>query len=153
MIFKEFSVSPVLRRIIYVFSYELFAIVLTSVALLLLGYAGGHSTLVAVTSSVVALCWNYVWTTVFELWEKRQASAQRTLARRVVHALGFEGGLVLILVPVLAWILSVSLLEALVLEAGLLVFFLFYTFAFAWLFDRLLPPKNAASAATDHSVS
>lgn len=138
--------STVLRRIVYVLSYELFAILLTSVALILMGFGGGHSGIVAVTSSAVALFWNYVWTSLFEAWEQRQESQARTVTRRVVHAVGFEGGLVLILVPILAWILSVTLLEALILEAGLLVFFLFYTFAFSWLFDRLVPVKHSEPA-------
>ncbi|WP_404290510.1 PACE efflux transporter [Glutamicibacter arilaitensis] len=144
--------SSVLRRIIYVLSYELFAIVLTSVALILLGFGGGHSGIVAVTSSAVALIWNYIWTSLFDAWEKRQESQVRTVGRRVVHALGFEGGLVLILVPILAWILSVTLLEALILEAGLLVFFLIYTFVFAWLFDRVLPAKKSTPAEVEESA-
>lgn len=90
------------------------------------------------------MLWNYVWTTLFESWENRQVSQTRTLKRRIVHAIGFEGGLVVLLLPVVAWLLKVSLLEALVLETGLLVFFLVYTFVFAWLFDKVSPPHAAA---------
>lgn len=89
----------------------------------------------AVAASTTAMLWNYVWTTLFESWEKRQVSQTRTLKHRIVHAIGFEGGLVVLLLPVVAWLLKVSLLEALVLETGLLVFFLVYTFVFAWLFE------------------
>lgn len=145
--------SPVLRRIVYVFSYELFAIALTSVALILMGFGGGHSGIVAIMSSAVALIWNYAWTSAFEAWEKRQADPSRTVVRRVVHAVGFEAGLVLILVPILAWILSVTVLAALILEAGLLVFFLFYTFAFSWLFDRFVPPARPAAAKAQKSTT
>ena len=144
--------SPVLRRIVYVFSYELFAILLTSVALILMGFGGGNSGIVAVTSSAVALIWNYAWTSAFEAWEKRQEGQSRSVARRVVHAVGFEAGLVLILVPILAWILSVTLLDALILEAGLLVFFLFYTFPFSWLFDRFVPPARSTPAKAQNST-
>lgn len=98
----------------------------------------------AVAASTTAMLWNYVWTTLFESWEKRQVSQTRTLKRRIVHAIGFEGGLVVLLLPVVAWLLKVSLLEALVLETGLLVFFLVYTFVFAWLFDKVSPPHAAA---------
>lgn len=133
--------SPVLRRVIYVVSYEVIAIIFVTTALVVLGFGGGSSGLIAVVSSGVAIVWNFVWNTLFEAWERRQTSQKRTIRRRVVHSLGFEGGLIVFLVPVLAWILGVSLIEAFVLELGLLIFFLIYTFVFAWVFDLVLPPK------------
>ncbi|MGP5408604.1 chlorhexidine efflux transporter [Glutamicibacter ardleyensis] len=66
--------SPILRRIVYVFSYELFAILLTSTALILMGFGGGNSGIVAITSSAVALIWNYAWTSAFEAWENAKRS-------------------------------------------------------------------------------
>ena len=133
--------SPVLRRVIYVVSYEVIAIIFVTTALVVLGFGGGSSGLIAVVSSAVAIVWNFVWNTLFEAWERRQTSQKRTIGRRVVHSLGFEGGLIVFLVPILAWILGVSLIEAFVLELGLLIFFLIYTFVFAWVFDLVLPPK------------
>lgn len=138
---EEAFVSPILRRVIYVASYEIIAIAFVTVALVVLGFGGGSSGLIAVVSSGVAIVWNFIWNTLFEAWERRQASTKRTIARRVVHSLGFEGGLIIFLVPILAWILQVSLVEAFILELGLLVFFLVYTFIFAWVFDLVLPPR------------
>lgn len=142
--------SPLLRRIVYVTTYELIAIVSVSIALTALGHSGDDSTITAVVSSVIALVWNFTWTSGFEAWERRQPSQIRTIPRRIVHAIGFEGGLVVFLVPVMAWILGVSLWEAFVLDIGLLVFFLIYTFVFAWLFDivvpRRLPPVESDPA-------
>ena len=60
-----------------------------------------------------------------------------SLRRRTVHALMFEGGLVLICIPVMAWWLQVGYLEALVYEAGLIALFIVYTYAFTWGFDRI----------------
>ncbi|OBH18828.1 PACE efflux transporter [Mycolicibacter terrae] len=132
--------SPVVRRIIYVISYELIAIVLTALGLVVLGFGGGSSGVMAVTASTVAVVWNYLWNTIFELWERRQDSPARTLRRRIAHAIGFEGGLVVVLLPIVAAILRVSLLEAFGLEVGLLAFFLVYTFVFTWVFDKVIPP-------------
>lgn len=137
--------SPTIRRIIYVISYEIVAILLLTLGLLVLGFGGGQSGVLAVASSTIAVVWNFIWTTIFEAWERRQDSQTRTLPRRITHALGFEGGLVIFLLPVVAWILNVSLLQALILEAGILVFFLIYTFVFLWLFDRVLPPRDPSS--------
>ncbi|MEB3030950.1 PACE efflux transporter [[Mycobacterium] nativiensis] len=132
--------SPAFRRIIYVISYELIAVALTTGGLVVLGFGGGSSGVVAVVASTVAVVWNYVWTTLFEGWERRQDSQTRTVLRRIVHALGFEGGLVVLLLPIVAATLRVSLVHAFSLEVGLLAFFLVYTFVFAWLFDKVWPP-------------
>lgn len=135
--------SPAIRRIVYVLSYELVAILLTTVGFSVLGFGAGKSGVMAIAASTIAMVWNYVWTSLFEAWEKRQESHTRTLARRIAHTIGFECGLVILLLPVVAWLLRVSLLEALVLETGLLVFFLVHTFLFAWMFDKVAPLQPA----------
>lgn len=141
--------STVLRRVIYVTSYEMFAILITTGGLILLGFGGGNSGAMAIAASTVAVIWNYIWSTMFDAWESRQESKVRTVRRRIAHAVGFEGGLVVFLLPTMAFLLNVSLLEALQLEVGLLAFFLFYTFAYAWLFDKVWPPKrDVVPAAT-----
>ena len=67
------------------------------------------------------------------------------MARRVAHALGFEAGLVVMLVPLFAWWLGVSLWQAFVLDLGLIVFFLVYTYVFNLGFDRVFGlPASAA---------
>lgn len=61
-----------------------------------------------------------------------------------MHALGFELGLVTMLVPLFAWVLGVSLFTALVLNAAMIVFFLVYAFVFNLVFDRLFGLPLAA---------
>ncbi|MDN6638356.1 MAG: hypothetical protein L0L05_08470 [Yaniella sp.] len=41
------------------------------------------------------------------------------------------------LVPTIAWVLGVSVLEAFMLQVVILVFFLIYTAVYAWIFDRV----------------
>ena len=127
-----------LRRIVYVSLYEGIAVVLTSVGVAwIYGVSGTHAGVLAVGSSTVAMVWNFVFNTFFERWEARHPAAGRNLTRRVAHAVGFEGGLALLLVPLVAWWMEITLLEALILDLGLLVFFLVYTFVFTWGFDRV----------------
>jgi len=57
--------------------------------------------------------------------------------RRTTHALGFEGGLVVLMLPLMAWWLDVTLWQALIYEAGLIVIFIIYTYVFTWAFDRI----------------
>ena len=133
-----FGLQGVKRRLIYVTLYELIAIGAATMGLALLtGQGAGHSSVVAVAASAIAIVWNIVFNWAFERWEARQPVRGRSVARRVAHAIGFEGGLVVFLVPFFAWWLNVSLWEALVLDAGFIVFFLVYTFVFSWVFDRV----------------
>src|SRR6478609_7021053 len=126
------------RKIVYVSLYEAIAIVAASFGFSLMsGQALGLAGPLAVACSVVAVSWNLVFNSLFEMWESRQAVKGRSVARRVAHAIGFEGGLVVILVPLVAWWLDVSLVAALMMDLGLVVFFLVYTFVFNWAFDRV----------------
>ena len=126
------------RRVIYITLYEGIAIVAASAGLALMSGQGlGHSGVLAVIASVIAVLWNLSFNWLFERWESRQAVRGRSVWRRIAHAIGFEGGLIAFLVPMFAWGLGVSLWEALVMDLGLVVFFLVYTFAFNWAFDRV----------------
>lgn len=134
------------RKLVYVSLYELFAVALTSAGLTLLaGSSPGHAGVAAVASSAIALVWNLVYTHLFEAWEARQATRGRSLGRRVAHAVGFEGGLIVMLVPLFAWWLDISLWQALLLDFGLIVFFLVYTFVFNLAFDRIFGLPASAS--------
>lgn len=135
------------RKIVYVGLYEGFAILFASLGFAALSGAGaGASTALAVASSVVAVVWNLAFNTAFEAWESRQTRRGRSLARRIAHAIGFEGGLAAILVPLIAWWLGIGLWDALLVDAALLLFFLVYTFAFNWCFDRVFGVPASAAA-------
>jgi uncharacterized membrane protein len=135
------------RKIIYATLFELIAVALTSSLLMLMaGHDAGHAGVAAVASSVIALLWNLAYNTLFEAWEARQATRGRNWTRRAAHAAGFEGGLVVMLVPLFAWWLQISLWEALVLDLGLVLFFMVYTFLFALAFDRVFGLPASAQA-------
>ncbi|MES2914576.1 MAG: PACE efflux transporter [Pseudomonadota bacterium] len=130
--------SPSRRKILYAISFEVLGTLLASVALMLMSNAdAGSSLALSVLTATIALCWSVVFNTLFEAWEARQPVKGRSLRRRTGHALLFEGGLVLISIPVMAWWLQVGYLEALAYEAGLIALFIVYTYAFTWGFDRI----------------
>lgn len=135
------------RRVVYVGLYELVAILLSALLLeWLTGAGAAHSVAIAVAASAVAIVWNLIFNYGFEQWEKRRQQQGRSLAIRLLHALGFEGGLVIFLVPIIAFILDLSLLDALLTDLGLLAFFLVYTFVFNWAFDELFGLPAAVAA-------
>lgn len=133
--------SPLVRRLVYVVSFELLAISLVATAFSALGHGGQEAFATAIVSSLVAIAWNFAWTSMFEAWERRQTLQTRTIPRRIAYAVGFEGGLVLFLVPAMALLLGVTLLEAFMLDIGLMVFFLIYAFIFSWVFDIVVPKR------------
>ena len=137
------------RRVLYVTLYELIAIAVATAGLAQLsGQGAGHSSVVAVAASAIAVLWYVVVNWAFERWESRQTVRGRSVARRVAHAIGFEGGLVFTLVPLFAWWFKVSLWDAFVMDLALIVFFLCYTFVFNWAFDRVFGlPASAQGAA------
>lgn len=130
--------QAVRRRVFYATLYEALAIVITSVGLACFsGSAAANATLAGIVSSAIALAWNLVYTTLYERWEARQSRKGRSFARRAVHAVGFELGLVVMTVPMFAAVLGISWAEALVYDFGLILFFLGYTFVFNLAFDRV----------------
>ncbi|MGV3346458.1 multidrug/biocide efflux PACE transporter [Enterobacteriaceae bacterium LUAb1] len=85
--------------------------------------------------STVAMLWNMIYNSVFDrFWLPGQP---RNLLVRVCHALGFEGGFILIGLPVAAWMLGTGLWQAFLLEVGFFLFFLPYTVVYNWIYDRI----------------
>jgi len=139
------SLSPTRRRVVQAALYEGIAIaVVTPVLVVAFSHPPGSAFVLSALMSTIALAWNFLFNSLFERWETRQTVKGRSLARRIAHGVGFEGGLALILLPVMAYWLDVTLLQALVADLGLLAFFFVYTVAFTWAFDKVFGlPKSA----------
>ena len=133
-----FYLNPVPRRLTYVALFELIAIFFSS--LLLSGMSDGNvasSLPVAVTTSVVAVVWNYIYNTLFERWERKNNIQKRTLLIRIVHTTLFEAMFIILIVPFFMWFYNVGIVKAFMMEVGLLTFFFVYAFVFTWVFDRV----------------
>lgn len=139
--------SPMTRRVVQAILYEFFAIAFVGPVLSFAFDKPATSTLgLAVVLSTIALCWNYVFNAIFERWESRQPARGRSFARRLAHGIGFEGGLVILLIPVMSLWLDITPLAAFGANLGLLLFFFVYAIVFTWTFDRVfgLPASAAA---------
>lgn len=141
------NLKPRTRRIVQAVLYEALAVAFVAPVLMLaFGQAPLSSLGLTLTMSSIALAWNYGFNALFERWEARQPVKGRSWWRRAAHGIGFEGGLALILVPVMATWLGISWWQALVADLGLLLFFLVYTVVFTWAFDRAFGlPQSAQS--------
>ncbi|WP_262881117.1 MULTISPECIES: PACE efflux transporter [unclassified Psychrobacter] len=143
------TLSPIKRRIFYVTVFEIIAIISSTLVLMLLSNSSAAESLpVAVMVSLAAVIWNFIYNTAFENWERRKQVPQRTLLVRSAHAIGFEGGLVLICLPVYMIWYDVGFIKAFMMEAVLLLFFLVYTFFFTLGFDKIFTlPHHYKSAS------
>jgi uncharacterized membrane protein len=131
-------VQGIKRKLLYVTVFEAVAIAICTVGFSLQsGKSLAHAGALSIVTSAIAVAWNLLFTNLFEAWEARQQIGGRSLKRRVAHAVFFEAGLLLVLVPLTAAWLEIGFLAAFLLNIGLAGFFLVYTFAFNWSFDRL----------------
>ena len=143
--------SPRTRRILQALLYEAGAVAFVGPVLAwMFGTPMGSTLALSLLMSSIALAWNYVFNALFERWEARQPVKGRSFARRLAHGTGFEGGLVLFLVPLMAWWLETTLLKALLADLAVLVFFFVYAVGFTWAFDQLfgLPDSARPQAAS-----
>lgn len=130
--------TPFTRKIVFAITFETLGIVMASSFLMLAAATpAAQGLILSAINASVALAWNLIFNAAFEAWEARQAVKGRPIALRALHALLFEGGLTLIMVPFMACWLHITLWHAFVLEAGLIVLFLIYTYSFTWVFDRI----------------
>lgn len=130
--------TPTTRKILYAVSFESLGIAVATLGLLAMSDAEPAQSLVlSAITATIAMSWSMAFNWLFEAWEARQSVKGRSLARRAAHALLFEGGLVLLVLPIMAWWLRVDVWTALKYEAGLIVLFIIYTYVFTWSFDRI----------------
>lgn len=108
---------------------------------------GAMGTLVIIGATAATAC-NYVFNLVFDhALMKRRGTARKTLPLRVLHAILFEATLLAILLPVFAWWLDISLVQAFLMDVSFAGFYLVYTFIFTYGYDALFPPQGAERKA------
>lgn len=133
------------RKVVHAVLFEFFAIISVTAAFMFTTQHGvGRSGSLAIATSVVAMLWNMGYNWLFEKWEIRQVKRGRSLKRRIVHSIGFEAGLVILLLPLVMWWLNLGLWPALAIEFGLVVFFVAYGLVFNWCFDHVFGLPDAA---------
>ncbi|AVF44520.1 TPA: PACE efflux transporter [Acinetobacter nosocomialis] len=137
------------RRIVYVSSYEIIGMVISSVGLALLaGDSVEHTGPLSVMITTIAVTWNFIYNILYEKWEARQENKSRTVKRRIAHAIGFQITLVMFLIPLIAWWMDISLVAAFWLDVAFIIIIPIYTFIFNWTFDKLFGLPASAQVNT-----
>lgn len=108
----------------------------------------GDMGVLVVIGATAATTWNYVFNLVFDhVLHWRRGDVRKTLPLRVVHAVLFEATLLVLLLPIFAWWLGVSLIAALYMEVAFAAFYMIYAFVFTWGYDTLFPPQQPERTA------
>jgi len=126
------------ERVMHAVLFEVVANILVFIILMVFASAApAQSGVLTLVSSFVAMAWNYLFNLLFDTVQQR-VGFKKGLLVRSLHAILFEAGLLVVLVPFAAWWLEITLLAAIRLELGLVLFFLVYTLLFnlAWDLSR-----------------
>lgn len=138
------------RRIIHAISYEIILLVIIAISLSFifevpLEIAGTLGVIMAVLSVI----WNMIFNHYFEKIEARN-QWKRTVKVRILHALGFEGGLMLVTIPIVAYMMDMTLIQAFIVDLALTLSILVYTFIFQWFYDGIEAKLGYAPEALNH---
>jgi uncharacterized membrane protein len=128
-------------RIRQAVSFEVIGlIVVISFGTLVLGYSIKDFGLLGAIGATIATAWNYIYNLLFDhALLKYTGTPKKTMKLRVAHAAGFELGLMVVFLPIIARILDVSLMGALIIDLGFIAFYLVYAFVFTWAYDTFFP--------------
>ncbi len=128
-------------RIRHAISFEIIGLIIsTPAAAFAFGMPIHDMGLVSLVSATIATLWNYVYNLLFDhAMIKIAGSVRKTMAVRVIHAVLFELGILIVLMPFIAWYLNVSLLQAFTMDLSFAVFYMVYAFVFNWGYDQVFP--------------
>ena len=125
------------ERILHSVLFEVFALIIMMLGASLFtdknpAMIGG----IGIALSLIAMGWNYVYNLGFDkIFGADRLS--RTISTRVAHGFGFEGGLLVVTIPVLMWALQMDFWTVLILDLGIVIFFLIYSIIYNWVYDQV----------------
>ena len=95
---------------------------------------------VGLVSATLAMLWNYVYNWIFDtVLQRTTGTTLKSVRMRIAHAVLFELGLLIVLMPFIAWYLGVSLLHALLMDISFALFYMGYAFVFNLAYDKIFP--------------
>ena len=125
------------RRIIHALSYEIILLVIIAIALSFIFAVPMEVTgTLGIAMAITSVVWNMIFNHFFEKYEAKR-KLKRTVGVRILHAIGFEGGLMLATIPMVAYALEMSLGQAFLTDLSLTLCILVYTFIFQWCYDHI----------------
>jgi uncharacterized membrane protein len=102
--------------------------------------------------ALIAAIWNGCYNTCFDWLEGRltgRTADRRPLRLRVLHAVGFESGLLVMTLPILVAWTGMSWIEALLADIALAITYTVYAFVFNLGYDRVFPIEQGERRVPD----
>lgn len=133
-------------RIRHALGFEVIGLLIFApLASLVFGFELQLMGVMALIGSIVATVWNYFYNVLFDrAMLKLRGAVQKTVPIRILHAVLFEGGLLLLFLPAIAWYLNISLWDAFKMDIAMATFYLIYAFIYNWIYDKVFPiPKSS----------
>ncbi|WP_296036143.1 PACE efflux transporter [uncultured Agrobacterium sp.] len=128
-------------RIRHALSFEIIGLALVvPLGALVFGMPMSDIGIVGVVSATAATAWNYLYNLGFDhILQRLRGTTLKTTPIRVVHAALFELGLLIVLMPFIAWYLGIGIIHALIMDVSFALFYVVYAFVFNWAYDAIFP--------------
>lgn len=137
-----------LDRIRHAIGFELIALIFIVLLLSqLFGFEAHKIGALGIAFSLFATGWNFAYNLLFDkAMIKHVGQVEKQFKHRVIHAVLFEVSLLWFTLPAIAWWLNISLTEAFIMDIGLVIFYLFYTYGYNLAYDKVFPlPAHSAT--------
>ena len=129
-----------LARTTHTISFELVGLVIfTPFAMFILHEDLFHIGGIAIAMSIIAMLWNLIYNYIYDIVELKlgRHRSKRNAFMRIFHALLFEFGLLVVTTPLIAYILGMSILDAFLVDLGVVIFYVIYAFVYNYIFDKI----------------
>ncbi|PKH04792.1 PACE efflux transporter [Moritella sp. Urea-trap-13] len=126
-----------LERIFHALLFEVLAVSLSILGLIIFTHHDPQilsGTMIVIAS--MAMTWNFFFNWLFDLFFTGDKN-KRTMKLRLFHVIIFELGLLILTVPVMAYILTISIVDAFMMDIVVTVFITIYAFIFNWVYDNV----------------
>lgn len=129
--------KSVLERVFHAVGFEVIAVGITApAAAWIMGRSVWQMGTLAIVLSTAAMIWNIIYNSMFDrLWPSDRVV--RNTKVRILHALGFEVGFIVIGLGLVMALLGIDAKTAFLMEVGFFLFFLPYTFIYNLAYDAL----------------
>lgn len=126
----------VFERIMQSIVFEIGCIIVGYIVMQFMPHEGGNPLMVAVLLSLTAMVWNFIFNWVFDKCVRGER-IDRGPVIRVIHAVLFEGLLLIATIPMIMYFMNMDFMAAFMADIGMTLIILVYTYIFNWVYDHL----------------
>lgn len=125
------------ERLFHAVLFEILAILISVLAVKLVShYPTTETTFIILLISLIAVIWNMLFNWIFDLLFTAPRET-RKMPLRLFHTILFEGGLLIFTLPMIVYVLNIGWLSAFLMDIGLTILILIYTFFFNLGYDHI----------------